>query len=72
MPKTHSKKINDPMGHGNQNETLVKLILRNAGFSSASEVRKIAKEENKKALQAAFEKPVDFDKPDWITEHQND
>lgn len=70
MPKAQNKKINDPMGHEYQNETLVKLILRNAGFASADEVRKVAKEENEKALQAAFEKPIDFDKPDWITEHQ--
>tara|TARA_B100002019_G_C21274599_1_gene604576 strand:- start:3303 stop:3539 length:237 start_codon:yes stop_codon:yes gene_type:complete len=48
------------------NDSMVKLILQSAGFNSVDEVRKIAKEENEKALQAAFEQPVDFDKPDWI------
>ena len=45
------------------NDTLVKLILRSAGFSSPEEVRKVAKREQDKALNKST---IDFDTPDWV------
>ena len=45
------------------NDAMVKLILRAAGFSSPEEVRKVAQNEQNKALKKTV---INYDAPAWI------
>lgn len=57
-----SNNVDEPM-----NETMVKLILQAAGFSSPEEVRKIVEEENNKArgyVETKKNKIINAD--DWV------